>query len=63
MLQVQSAGFDSVLNVQEEQGLIEGHAELAVLTDGCPLLGVQEAGRRRLIDRAVFLFEMLDGVH
>ena len=31
MLQVQSAGFDSILNVQEEQSLIEGDAELAVL--------------------------------
>ena len=29
MLQVQSTGFDSILNVQEEQSLIEGDAELA----------------------------------
>jgi len=45
MLQVQSAGFDCILNVQEEQSLIEGDAELAVLTDGYPFLGIQENGR------------------
>ena len=45
MLEVQSARFDSVLNMQEEQSLIEGDAELAVLGNGCPFLGVQETGR------------------
>ena len=63
MLKVQSAGFDSVLNVQEEQSLVEGNAELAVLTDGYPFLGIQEADGRRFIDSAIFLFEVLDGVH
>ena len=63
MLQVQSAGFDSVLNVQEEQSLIEGDAKLALLGNGRPLLSVQETGWGRFIDRAVFLFEILDGVH
>ena len=63
MLQVQSAGFDSVLNVQEEQSLVEGNAELAVLADGYPFLGIQEADGRRFIDRAIFPFEVLDGVH
>ena len=63
MLQVQSAGFDSVLNVQEEQSLIEGDAKLALLGNGRPLLSVQETGWGRFVDRAVFLFEVLDGVH
>ena len=38
ILQIQSAGFDSVLNVQEEQSLIEGDAKLAILGNGRPLL-------------------------
>ena len=62
MLQVQSAGFDPTLDVQKEQGLAEGDAELAVLTNRYPFLGVQETGRGRFIDPAVFLFEMLNGV-
>ena len=63
MLLVQSAGFDSILNVQEEQSLIEGDAELAISVDCCPFLGVQETGRGGAIDAAIFLFEVLDGVH
>ena len=39
MVQVQSAGFDPVLNVQEKQSLVDGNAELAILTDDCPFLG------------------------
>jgi hypothetical protein len=62
MLQVQSAGFDSILNVQEEQSLIEGDAELAISVDCCLFLGVQETGRGS-IDPAIFLFEVLDSVH
>ncbi len=63
MLQVQRAGFDPTLNVQEEQRLIEGNTEFALLLDCCPLLRIEEAGRRRFIDRAVFLFEVLNGVY
>ena len=63
MLQVQSAGFDSILNVQEEQSLIEGDAELAIAVNCCLFLGVQETGRGGSIDPAIFLFEVLDGVH
>src|ERR1700722_9283365 len=57
MLQVQSAGFDSILNVQEEQSLIEGDAELAVPVDCCLFLWVQESGRGGSIDPAIFVFE------
>ena len=63
MLQVQRARFDRALNVEEEQGLIEGDAELAVLVDSLPFFGVQETDGCRFIDRAVFFFEMLNGVH
>ena len=63
ILQIQSAGFDSVLNVQEEQSLIEGDAKLALLGNGRPLLSVQETGWGRFVDRAVFLFEVLNGVY
>src|SRR5437870_13166553 len=37
-------------------------SELTLLLNCCPLLRIQEAGRRRFIDSAVFLFEMLEGV-
>jgi hypothetical protein len=63
MLQVQRAGFDPTLNVQEEQRLIEGNTEFALLLDCCLLLRIEEASRRRFIDRAVFLFEVLSGVY
>ena len=63
MLQVQSAGFDSVLNVEEEQSLIEGDPKLAILVECRPPLSVQETDRHRFIDPAVLLFEVLDGVH
>ena len=62
MLQVQSAGFDSILNVQEEQSLLEGDAELAISVDCCLFLGVQETGRGGSFDPAIFVFEVLDGV-
>jgi hypothetical protein len=61
MLQVQSAGFDSILNVQEEQSLTEGDAELAISVDCCLFLGAQETDRGGSIDPAIFLFEVLDG--
>jgi hypothetical protein len=44
---VQRAGFDPTLNVQEEQRLIDGNTEFALLLDCCPLLRIEEAGRRR----------------
>ena len=43
MLQVQRAGFDPTLNVQEEQRLIERNREFALLLDCCPDRGSRPA--------------------
>ena len=62
MLQVQSAGFDPALNVQEEQGLVEGDPESPLLGYLRLFLRVEKGDRRRFVDSTILFFEMLDGV-
>ena len=62
MLQVQSAGFDPALNVQEDQGLVEGDPESPVLGYLRLFLRVKKGDRRRFVDSTILFFEMLDGI-
>ena len=59
MLQVQSAGFDPALNVQKEQGFVEGDPEFPILGYLRLFLRVQKADRRRLSTAPSFSLKCL----